>query len=141
MPFIGIALDIVLDFMKSRAGQLLLAFSVAWVWSWSRTDNIWRARFAAEKAQIERMYQIEAARQEQAAKDIASAATERVSEEIELNSSLQAIIAGFENDEKKLKAGVPCVIDGNFSGVVRKLSTSSGASKSSSSSGKLRKAR
>jgi len=140
MPFIGSILTAIFQLFLSRPGQLILAFSVAWTWSWWRTDAHWRSVIAAEKAEIELRYQVEIARQAEAAREIAEAATTRVSEELELNADLKAKIERYANAEKKFHdAG--CFIDDDFAGVVQKLSPGLRAAKPAAGSGKLRKAR
>lgn len=149
MPFIGPILSIAINICTSRAGQLALAFAVAWMWSWWRTDASWRAVIAAEKAQIERQYQAEVARQAQAAQDIARDATARVEQEMSFNADLQAIIERYANEEAKPQVGVSnktivrgdCAIDDNFIGVVRKLSSAASKAKSAGASSKFRKTR
>lgn len=145
MQLIGAILTAILQLFMSRPGQLLLAFGVGWTWSWWRTDASWRAVIAAEKIKIERQYQQELARQEQAARDIAADATARVEAEMSYNADLQAILEGYANDEKKQPekpaAGGNCVVDDNFIGVVRKLSAATSAAKPSRAPAKLRKAR
>lgn len=148
MPFIGALLTSALQLLMSRPGQLALAFGVAWVWSWWRTDASWRSVIEAEKAKIERQYQAELARQAQAAQDIARDATARIEEESAYNADLKAILERYANDEanqqpagKQVIVRGDCVVDDNFIGVVRKLSSATHKAKSSGAASKLRKAR
>ena len=139
MNFLAALLTAVFNLFMSRGGQLVLAFGVAWVWSWWRTDASWRAVIAAEKAQIELQYQKELARQAQAARDIAADATSRVEEEMAISSDLREKIARYADEEKK--RGDNCVIDDDYSGVVQQLSPAASKAKPARAPAKLRKAR
>lgn len=127
------------SFLSSRFGQIVLAFAVAWFWSGWRADDHWRAVIAAEKAAAEAAYRAEVARQERAAQEIAAAATARAEEDTALERELRAQIEAFNAQESQnvppprtVKQIIfreraetpfsrPCVIDGDFTGVVRRL--------------------
>jgi hypothetical protein len=131
------------SFLSSRFGQIVTAFAVAWIWSGWRADDHWKAVMAAEKAQAEAAYRAEVARQERATHDIAVAATARAEDDAVLERELRAQIEAFNAQEIKnvppartIKQIIfreraeppssrPCVIDNNFSGVVRRLDAAS----------------
>ena len=138
---IGWAWDLIFNLAKSRLGQLAIAFAIAWFWAGWRTDAAWQARVAAEKAEIERQYQAELARQAVASAQIAQDAARRVEEEKALNLDLQKEIERYANEEKKIPSMAHCTVDDDFVDVVRKLSPPVRAAKPSGAAGKLRKAR
>lgn len=141
MPFLSIAFGFLSDLARSRIGQFAIVFAIAWIWSGWKMDASWRARVAAERVEIERLYQAEVARQAQAAREIAEEATRRVEEEMAVNSDLQEKIARYADDEKKLPSMAHCIVDDDFADVVRKLSPATRPPKPSAGSAKLRKAR
>ena len=141
MPFITILSEIVLDLIRSRFGQIAVAFAVPWFWSGWRTDDAWRARVAAEKAEIERQYQAEVARQAQASREIADAAIKRADEERAISSELRDKIERYANAEKSLPSMAHCVVDDDFADVVRKLTPATRPAKPPRAAGQLRKAR
>lgn len=146
---ISAIIEAVAAILKSRLGQIAAAFLVAWVWSGMRTNTAWHTRMAAEKAEIERQYQAEIARQAEAAKEIAADATRRVEEELRSNAEMQAIINEYANAEKPHAIVVPrpagandCSIDDDFTSFLRRLSASANrAPKPARAPAKLRKAR
>lgn len=127
------------SFASSRMGQIIIAFAVAWFWSGWRADDHWKAVIAAEKVAAEAAYRAEVARQERAAQDIADAATARAEEGAALERELRAQIEAFNAQESKNAppprtvkqiifrerveppSSRPCIIDGDFTGVVRRL--------------------
>lgn len=127
------------SFLSSRFGQIATAFVIAWLWAGWRADDHWRAVIAAEKAQAEAAYRAEVARQERAAAEIAAAATARAADDAELARELRAQIDAFNAQESQnvppprtvkqiifresanAPSSRPCVIDNDFSGVVRRL--------------------
>lgn len=127
------------SFLSSRFGQIVTAFVVAWFWSGWRADDHWKALIAAEKAQAEAAYRAEVARQERAAQEIAAAATARAEDDAALERELRAQIEAFNAQESQnvppprtvkqiifreraeTPSSRPCVIDGDFSDVVRRL--------------------
>lgn len=128
-------------FSSSRMGQIIIAATVAWLWSGWRADDHWRAIIAAEKAAAEAAYRAEIARQEQAAVEIAAAATARAEEDETVARELRAQIEAFNAEENRVEHQVPpekhqvsvtahqvsgrtpvaCSIDGGFADVVRRL--------------------
>ena len=150
-PFIFPALQLIWSFilsaLESRIGQILVAFCVAWLWSGWDSDSKWKAKIAAQNAEIERKYQEELHRQEEASRELAAEATLRAEQEESLRKDLQNIIDGFKNKEpnsdqskiiyKKIP-GDNCVIDGNFIDVVRQLSKAANSAKSTRGSRKIR---
>lgn len=127
------------SFLSSRFGQIVLAAVLAWFWSGHRADERWRGVIAAKEAAAAAAYQAEVARQEQAAMEIAKAATERAEDDAALERVLRAQIDDFNFQENKhvapprtvkqiifrerIKTIAPrsCVIDNDFAGVVRRL--------------------
>ena len=116
--------------LQSRAGQLIIVGLVAWFWSAHSTATHWKSVIAQEKAEIERAYKAEVARQQKAAEDIAQAATERADDDARVVADMQAIITNYEKKFKEkahVTANKPnpgdCVIDDHFSGVVQQLSS------------------
>lgn len=127
------------SFLSSRFGQIVTAFAVAWFWSGWRADDHWKAVIAAEQAQAEAAYRAEVARQEKAAQEIAAAATARAEDDAALERELRAQIEAFNVQESQNvppprtvkqiifreraepSSSRPCVIDGDFSGVVQQL--------------------
>lgn len=112
----------------SRAGQIVLAFVVAWFWSGSRSDTYWRGVIATEKAAVEAAYRAEVARQEAAAREIAAAATARAEEDTALEAVLRREIEAFSARETTIAptyvekaAAARCAIDDRFSNVVRRF--------------------
>lgn len=127
-PFLQMIGTSVWSFASSRAGQIIIAFAVAWVWSGWRSDDHWKAVIAAEKAYQKAAYEAEIARQTQAAQDIAAAATIRAEEDSALERELRAQIQEFIDQEKPdgdkpqpAAKGNSCNIDHDFSQFVRKL--------------------
>lgn len=121
------------SFASSRAGQIIIAFAVAWFWSGMKSDNYWQAQIAAENARREAAYQAEIIRQEEAAKEIARDATARAEEDAQVESDLRRQIEEFDKQEKSRAPSTPscpspdhyrCVVDDNFSNFVRKLDAS-----------------
>lgn len=117
-------------FASSRAGQIVIAATVAWFWAGWRHDDYWKAVIAAEKAQAEAAYRAEVARQEQAAREIAAAATVRAEDDAAVERELRAQIDAFNAQEGQDVAVQPSapgaprrrdVIDGDFERIVRKL--------------------
>ena len=128
------------SFASSRAGQIVIAFVVAWLWSGYRADEKWRAYNAAATARAEAAYRAEAARQEEAARNIAEAATARAEEDDAVMRALRDRIAEFDATEKKsaparliLPSPLPvsvCTIDRTFAGVVRRFDAAGSGTKS-----------
>lgn len=120
-------------FASSRAGQIIIAATVAWFWAGARADDHWRAIIAAEKAQAEAVYRAEVARQERAAQEIAAAATARAEDDAALERELRAQIEAFNAQESQnVPAPLPqptaphsrAVIDGDFERLVRQFDAS-----------------
>ena len=112
--------------LTSRVGQLAIVAGISWFWSAHNTADHWRGIIAQEKAAIEAAYRAEVARQEEAAREIAAAATERAETDAQVAADMRKIISDYE---KKMKEkphvsaqNCQCVIDDDFSGVVRRLS-------------------
>lgn len=145
MPFALIlkaAGGFLLDALRSRAGQIVLAFAVAWAWSAHRTNTRWEARVAAERAAAEAAYRAEVARQEAAARDIAREATERLAAEQAAAADMRGQITELERAEKhapdtrvvvvngkKTVSCRPCAIDDDFLRRLRNLDAVAGARK------------
>ncbi len=122
-------------FASSRMGQIIIVAAAAWFWAGSRADEHWRAIIAAEKAAAEAVYRAEVARQEQAAREIAVAATERAEEDAALERELRAQIEAFNAQEPiNVPASLPqqsapnssTVIDSRFADVVRQFDAAAG---------------
>lgn len=127
------------SFLSSRFGQIVTAFVIAWLWAGWRADDHWKAVIAAEKSAAEAAYRAEVARQERAAQEIAVAATARAEEDASLERELRAQIEAFNAQESQnvppprtvkqiifreraeTPSSRPCVIDSDFTGVVRRL--------------------
>lgn len=127
------------SFLSSRFGQIVTAFVVAWVWSGWRADDHWRGVIAQREAAAQAAYRAEIARQERAAVEIAAAATARAEEDLALERELRAQIESFNAQESQNvppsrtveqiifreraepPSSCPCVIDSDFTGVVRRL--------------------
>lgn len=126
-------LAVALNFAGSRIGQIVIAFAVAWFWSAGRTESHWRAVVAAEKAAAEAAYNAEVARQERAAREIATAATARAAEDAEIERGLRKQIESFGSQEASLeqyaaplspvihKPAIFCSVDRDFIDGVRRL--------------------
>ncbi|UOF79308.1 hypothetical protein [Caudoviricetes sp.] len=118
------------SFASSRAGQIIIAATVAWFWAGARAGDHWRAVIAAEKVQAEAAYRAEVARQERAAQEIAAAATARAEDDAALERELRAQIDAFNAQESQnVPASSPQpaashsrdVIDRDFERVVRQF--------------------
>ena len=120
--------------LSSRAGQIVVAAGIAWVWSGWRADDHWRGVIAQREAAAQAAYRAEVARQERAAVEIAAAATARAEDDAALERELRAQIDAFTQQESPREPQVnaqrpqvnaqkhpACVIDGAFAGVVRRL--------------------
>lgn len=121
--------------IESRLGQLALIATVAWFWSAHNTNEKWRAYVASEKAAAELAYQKELVRQQKAAEEIAKAATKRAEDDARAVSDMQAVIEEYEKKLKekphvttKVVKSDACVIDDNFSNVLRQLSNAASRS-------------
>lgn len=77
------------DFLSSHVGQLVLVGVVAWFWSAHRANEACKADADAFRASLQAARDAEIARQEQAATEIAAAATERYGEELSLTADLR----------------------------------------------------
>lgn len=125
-------------FASSRMGQITIAAVVAWFWAGARADDHWRAVIAADKAQAEAAYRAEVARQEQAARAIAAGTRQRDEDSAALARLQSDQIADFNRQESQnvppprtvkqiifreraAPSSRPCVIDSDFTGVVRRL--------------------
>lgn len=131
--------------LTSRAGQIAVAFGVAWIWSGLKTDGYWKDKIATQEAARELAYQKEIARQEQAAREIATAATIRAEEDSRAQEEMRQQIEEFNKKEPvyvERKVPVPqpvnCHIDGGFSDVVRKLDAQAGKGKTPRGARKFR---
>lgn len=136
LPFLQSALSGLWSLAKSRVGQIIIAFVIAWIWSSRQSDDYWRSFIAAEQANQRAVYQAEVRRQEAAARDIAKAATARAEEDAAIAEDLRRKIEAFDKQEKtgvgiKVSSGkvLPCSIDDDFAGVVRSLDAPSRKSK------------
>lgn len=118
------------SFASSTLGQIIISFTVAWLWSGYRTNAHWEAVIAAEKAAAQAAYQKEVIRQQQASSQILADANARAEKEAAIAADLQRQIDEFNAQEPKNdqspqpqsqgSKGV-CSIDGDFAGVVRRL--------------------
>lgn len=115
--------------LPSRIGQIAVAFAVAWFWSQHNTKVYFEKQIAVEKAQVEAAYQAEIQREQFAAREIAEAATRRAEDDENAAKDMQAIIDEYEKKQKEpanVKVQkVPCDIDGDFAGVVQRLTKAS----------------
>jgi len=119
-------LSIIWGILGSRIGQLIIAFSIGWTWSWHKTDQYWEIKVAQEKAAAQAVYDAEIARQKQASINIAKDATYRAEQDAELMKELRQQIEQFDKQEKSsvhVQKGKcpPCTIDRGFTDVLRKL--------------------
>lgn len=129
MLFAQVILSFLWSVITSRIGQIALSFLVAWVWSGLRTDDYWEAKIARDNAVKEAAYHAEVERQEQAAREIAAAATARAEADAQVQDEMRRQIEAFNQKEpiyveKKSQgavAGPSCYIDGNFANVVRQF--------------------
>lgn len=150
------------SFASSRAGQIVIAFAVAWFWSGHRHDRAWQARIATEKAAAEAAYSAEVARQADAARDIAAAATARAEDDAAVERALRRQIEAFDNREpasvqplarivripgppRAVPGAHPalrgCLIDGDFARVVRGLDAAARTATPARAAGGVRKTR
>jgi len=139
LPILKAACSGLWSALSSRAGQIVVAAGIAWLWSGWRADDHWRGVIAQREAAAQAAYRAEVARQERAAVEIAAAATARAEDDAALERELRAQIDAFTAQESqnvppprtikqiifRERAETPssrnCVIDGAFAGVVRRL--------------------
>jgi cobalamin biosynthesis protein CbiD len=129
--FLEILKSVVGSIIGSRIGQLAIVAAVAWFWSAHDASIRYDKLRAAEKAAAESVYLKELIRQQQAAEEIAKAATQRAEDDSKVVSNLQEIIADYENKLKEKSNVVKvdeCVVDDNFINVVQQLSTAASRS-------------
>lgn len=107
---------ILLAVIGSRVGQIALALLVGYGWGWWRTDAGWRDTVAKERAAAEAALQIERARQDAAAREIAAEATRRLAEEQEMTASMRRQIDDLKRSEADApKTNCPaCRVDDDF---------------------------
>ncbi len=92
------------EFFSSHIGQLVLVGMVAWFWAGHRANVRCEARFDAERAAAVAAANAEAARQADAAREIAEAATARLEEEQAIESDMLAQIEAYDKEETKADA-------------------------------------
>lgn len=115
-----------LAIIGSRVGQIGLAFLVGYGWGWFKTDAGWRDTVAKERAAAESALQLERARQDAAAKEIAADATKRLEQEQASADEMRRQI----DDLKRSVSDAPkpecpaCRVDGDFARRMRKLDAS-----------------
>jgi hypothetical protein len=137
-------LNIALSVLGNRFGQIAIAFVVAWLWSYHETSVHYEKLIAAEKAAANAAYKAELARQAQAAKDIAQEAAARSEADAKAASEMQKMIddyaskLGEKPNEITKIVNSPCVVDSEFSNVVRKLDSLGRKAKPTRSSVKFR---
>lgn len=124
--------------LTSRAGQIAMAFCIAWGWSGWKADNYWKLQIATSEAAREAAYHKEIIRQEEAAREIATESAARAEENSRAQNEMRRIIQEFNSREPvyvEKKVIVPgssnCHIDNIFSGVVRDLDAQARKSKAS----------
>lgn len=108
------------SFATSRLGQLILAAAVAYGVGHHRASQACADREAAQRAALERAHQVELAREAEASREIAAAATQRAEEDAATASAQQQIIDRLKSET----ANVPptkshCNIDDAFARRVR----------------------
>lgn len=147
---------ILLTIIGSRIGQIGLAFVIGWAMAWWKTDAGWRETVAKERAAAEYALQVERARQDAAAREIAAAATERLEYEKTRASDMAARIRELEIAEQRHEptnaVTLQCQASGKLAPVIvqpcrltnadiefmRRIDTESGKAKSSSPAGNIR---
>lgn len=110
-------LEIALSLLGNRFIQLAVIFVVGWLYGWSSTSHSWRTYVAEEKAKVEYAAQVERARQETAARELAAEATQRLSDEQAATAEMQKQIEAMRKDDEKS----PCVLSDVDIGRVRRL--------------------
>ena len=149
MQAFTLLLSIAESLLGSRLGQIIIAFTAAWLWSAHDTSKYWKAVIAADKAAAERAYREEIVRQQKAADEINKAAAERAEDSAKIVADMQQVISEYQIKLKEQTHVAPqpkivridaCVIDDDFTRVVRKLSTASRrTAKTSRASRRVRK--
>jgi ABC-type uncharacterized transport system fused permease/ATPase subunit len=123
---------------------LIVVAVLTWFFSAQHTTSYWKGVIAQEKAQIEAAYKAEIARQEEASKEIAQAATERAETDAQVAADMQKIISDYEKKTKEkhhVPATTHCVVDDDLTSVLRKLSNAgSRKAKPSPAARRVRKA-
>ncbi len=136
--FWEIAKSLFVSIIGNKFGQMAIVGAVAWFWSAHETNVKWRVQIAAEKAAAEAAYKAEIARQEKAAQDIAAESAKRAQDDAIAAADMRKVIDDYESKLKEKPNVVyketqarPCIIDGNFTGFVRRLDASARRTSSS----------
>lgn len=131
----------------TRAGNVAIAFAVAWVMSGVRHDHAWQAKIAAQTAELHEKHAKEVMREANAAREIAEAGVARAEDDAAVAGDLNRQIAELKakKESPNVPAATPGVscIDRDFLERVRRLdATGSGdrASRASTAISDLRKA-
>lgn len=125
MPILALlqpALAAVWSFATSRLGQLILAAAVAYGVGHHRASQACADREAAERAALAAAHQVELAREAEAAREIAAAATQRAEEDAAAASAQQRIIDRLKLETAHVAAPAQpdhCAIDDSFARRVR----------------------
>lgn len=123
------ALSLIGSLLTNRLGQIALVAMAVWAWTAHNTASHWRDIIAKEKAAVEAAYKVEVARQAAAAKEIAAAANARADDDARTVANMQKIISDYETKmkgEHHVRANSNCVVDDDFSRIVRELSPVAG---------------
>ncbi len=154
MPGFGLAISFAKSaaawLVGSRVGNIVVAFAVAWIASGIRHDHAWETKLAAQAAAMREAHAHEVAREAEAARDIAEAATSRAADDAQIVASMRGTIADLKSKEpihvtiSSPPDPVRC-IDRDFVERVRKLDAIGGsgsgyrAASASQGSARLRK--
>jgi hypothetical protein len=112
-------LPILLSIISNRVGQIVAAFIVGGVIGWWHTSSSWRTYEAAQAAAREAAYQVELAREQSNAQEIAKAATQRAEDDAADLAKLHQAVVDFTKDEAHAKD--PCLMDDRFLDAAGKL--------------------
>lgn len=116
---------IILAIIGSRIGQVALAFLIGLAMAWWKTDASWREAVAKEKAAAEYALQVERARQNAAAREIAAEATRRLEDEQQAVADMAKQIEDMKRSESNAPKNCPsCVIDDDYARRLRELDAS-----------------
>jgi hypothetical protein len=141
--------SILFELARTRVGNIVIAFAIAWAWSGARHDAECDAHEAAARAAAERAHAQELAREAEAARDIAAAATARVEEDGKALNAQQAVIdnlkLGIPNVTPKISRATPgstpdpVFLDRDFISVVRQFDAADRAPAPTQSAAGLRR--
>lgn len=104
-------MELALALLSNRLSQLAIALGVGWFSGYWWESQRWTDAVAKEKAALVYAHQVELARQQQAASDIAAEATQRLVEEQSAESEMQKQIDELKRREENAK---DCLVDDDF---------------------------